>query len=36
VNGHGAQSIKIKRIDSASHVCRKALRQTEQRDVAEQ
>jgi hypothetical protein len=30
MNGHGAQSIKRRRIDSASHVCRKAVRKTEQ------
>jgi hypothetical protein len=36
MNGHGAQSIKTKITDSASHVCRKAMRQTEQQDAAEQ
>jgi Arc/MetJ-type ribon-helix-helix transcriptional regulator len=36
VNGHGAQSIKSGRTDSASDVCRKAMRQTEQRNAAEQ
>jgi hypothetical protein len=29
VNGYGAQSIKGRRTDSASDVCRKAMRQTE-------
>jgi hypothetical protein len=36
VNGHGAQSIKGRRTDNASDVCRKAMRQTEQRNAAEQ
>jgi hypothetical protein len=36
VNGHGAQRIKGKIIDSASHVLRKAVRQTEQRNEVEQ
>jgi Arc/MetJ-type ribon-helix-helix transcriptional regulator len=30
VNGHGAESIKGRRTESASDVCRKAVRQTEQ------
>jgi hypothetical protein len=36
VNGDGTQSIKRKRKDSASHVCKKAVRQTEQWNAAEQ
>jgi hypothetical protein len=36
VNGHGAQSIKSRRTDSASHVCRKAMRQTKQQNVVEE
>jgi hypothetical protein len=36
VNGDGAHSIKSRRTDSASHVCKKAVRQTEQRNATEQ
>jgi hypothetical protein len=36
VNGHGAQSIKRRRTDNASDVCRKEMRQTEKRNAAEQ
>jgi hypothetical protein len=36
MNGHGTQSIKSRRKDNAIHVCRKAVRQTEQRNAAEQ
>ena len=36
VNGHGAQSIKSRRTESAIHVCRKAMRQTEQQNAVEQ
>jgi hypothetical protein len=35
VNGDGAQSIKRKRTDSASYVCKKVVRQTEQQNAAE-
>jgi hypothetical protein len=33
VNGHGAQRIKRRRTESASDVCRKEMRQTEQRNA---
>jgi hypothetical protein len=36
VNGHGAQSIKHRITNNASDVCRKAMRQTEQRNAIEQ
>jgi hypothetical protein len=35
VNGHGAHSIKSRRIDNASDVCRKEVRQIEQQNVVE-
>jgi hypothetical protein len=36
VNGHGAQSIKGRRTDNTSDVSRKAMRQTEKLNAAEQ
>jgi hypothetical protein len=36
LKGHGAESINGKRTDSPSHMCRKAVRQTEQRNATEQ
>jgi hypothetical protein len=36
VNGHCTQSIKSRRTNNASDVCRKAMRQTEQRNEAGQ
>jgi hypothetical protein len=36
VNGHGAQRINPRRIDSGSEMCRKAGWQKEQRDTTEQ
>jgi hypothetical protein len=36
MNGHCAQIIKSRRIDNASEVSRKAMRQTEQQNAAEQ
>jgi hypothetical protein len=35
VNGHGAPSIKSRITNSASNVCRKVMRQTEQRNAVE-
>jgi hypothetical protein len=36
MNGHGVQIIKSIRTDNESHVCRKVVRQTEQRNATEQ
>ena len=36
LKGHGVESINGRRIDSAIHVCRKAVRQTEQQNATEQ
>jgi hypothetical protein len=36
MNGHGAQSIRSRRIDSANHVCRKVVRQIEQQNETKQ
>jgi hypothetical protein len=36
LNGNGVQSTKGRRIESAMYACRKTVRQTEQRNLAEQ